>query len=115
MADDHSYGASGKKKIWTFVWLNVLAIGGTLALFYAILYADFTTGAFESTWHWLTNHQVILALAASSPFVAALLVGRASSAKAKRKRLAETKLRAEQEAAAARAKRAADRSDSKIT
>lgn len=109
MTEDHSFTASRRKKAWTFIWLNVLAIAGTLALFFGVLYADFSSGFFATSWTWLTNHQVILVLAAASPFVAALLVGRASSAKAKRKRLAEARLRADQEASEARARRAAER------
>lgn len=109
MTEDHSFTASRGKKAWTFIWLNVISIAGTLLLFFAVLYADFSSGFFATAWEWLSNHQVILVLAAASPFVAALLVGRASSAKAKRKRLAEARLRADQEASEARARRAEER------
>lgn len=93
------------KKVWNFIWLNVLAVGAMLALFYGVLYGDFLTGAFTSAWQWLSRHQVIMALAASTPFFAALLVGRASAQKAKRKRLAQARLQMEQEAAEARRRR----------
>jgi len=107
MAKQKRYGFQDarSKKIWNFVWLNVLSIGAMLLLFFAILYGDFTTGAFRATWNWFSNHQVLMALAASTPFFAALLVGRASSAKAKRKRLAEAKRQAAADAARARADR----------
>jgi hypothetical protein len=98
------------KKVWNFVWLNVIGVGAMLALFFGVLHADFLTGAFAATWSWFSDHQVMMALAASTPFFAALLVGRASAAKAKRKRLAEARRKAEQEAAAARVDREARRS-----
>jgi hypothetical protein len=94
------------KKVWNFVWLNVLAVGATLLLFFLILYGDATTRVFASTWDWFSDHQVLMALAASTPFFAALLVGRASAAKAKRKRLAEARRLADEEAARAREARA---------
>jgi len=97
------------KKVWNFVWLNVVSIGAMLGLFFAILYGDASTGAFAAVWAWFSDHQVAMALVASTPFFAALLVGRASSAKAKRKRLAEAKHRADDEAARARAERQARR------
>ena len=82
----YEHAAPVRKKIWNFVWLNALSIGAMLALFYAVLYGDFLTGSFRAAWEWLARHPVILALTASAPFFAALLVGRASSARAKRKR-----------------------------
>ncbi|RMH41896.1 MAG: hypothetical protein D6689_09810 [Deltaproteobacteria bacterium] len=94
------------KKVWNFVWLNLVAIGAMLALFFAVLHADAATGWFRATWRWFSDHEVLMALAASTPFFAALLVGRASAAKARRKRLAEARRKAEAEAARARAERA---------
>lgn len=82
------------RKIWNFVWLNVVAVGAMLALFYGVLYGDFLTGAFAASWRWLSRHQVIMALAASAPFFAALLVGRASAQRAKRRRAAEAAAKA---------------------
>jgi hypothetical protein len=97
------------KKVWNFVWLNVIGVAAMLALFFLILYGDFATGWFAATWDWFSDHQVLMALAASTPFFAALLVGRASSAKAKRKRLAEAKRLAQDEAERAREAREARR------
>jgi MFS family permease len=99
---DWSFGDPRRKKLFNFIWLNVLSIAAMLAIFFAVLYGDFLTGAFAASWRWLSNHQVVLVLAASTPFFAALLVGRASSRKAKRKRLAEARRVADEEAAAAR-------------
>ena len=83
---EYEHTAPIRKKVWSFIWLNALAVGAMLALFYAVLYGDFLTGSFRATWEWLARHPAILALTASTPFFAALLVGRASSARAKRKR-----------------------------
>lgn len=101
----YSFGDAKAKKIWNFVWLNALSIGAMLALFYAILYGDFLTGAFAAAWRWLSRHQVVMALAASTPFFAALLVGRASAQKARRKRLAAARLEQDRVAAEHRARR----------
>jgi len=111
MTEDKQYGFqdSRRKKVWNFVWLNVIGVGAMLGLFFAILYGDFLSGAFTAAWSWFSDHQVIMALAASTPFFAALLVGRASSAKAKRKRMAEAKAKAAEEAARARQEREARR------
>jgi hypothetical protein len=106
---EYSFRDARRKKVWNFVWLNTLSVGAMLLLFYGVLYGDFLTGAFSATWRWLSRHQVVMALAASTPFFAALLVGRASSQKAKRKRLAAARLKAEQEAAEARMRREAAR------
>jgi hypothetical protein len=103
--EKYSFGDAKPKKVWNFVWLNVVAVGAVLLLFYGVLYGDFLTRAFAASWRWLSRHQVIMVLAASTPFFAALLVGRASAQKAKRKRLAEAKRRADEEAAAARRRR----------
>jgi len=112
MAKSKQYGFedAAPKKVWNFVWLNVLSIAGMLLIFFLILYGDFTTGAFASTWDWFSDHQVLMVFAASTPFFAAFLVGRASSAKAKRKRLREAKLKADQEATRARQARESRRS-----
>jgi hypothetical protein len=111
MADPQKYSYEDRtpRKVWNFVWLNVLGVGLMLLLFFAVLYGDFLTGAFAAAWDWFSDHQVLMVLAASTPFFAALLVGRASAAKAKRKRLAEAKRAAEAEAAAARRKREEER------
>ena len=93
MAKQYSFDASRTKKLWTFVWLNVLAVGGTVALFVLVLELDALTVVFASSWRWLSRHEVILVLAASMPFFAALLVGRASSQKAKRRREREARER----------------------
>jgi len=98
VADDRTSSHDPRRrKLWNFVWLNLMAIGGMLVIFYVVLYGDFLTGGFAGAWRWLSRHQVILVLAASAPFFAALLVGRASSAKAKRKRLAEARRRARED------------------
>jgi hypothetical protein len=97
------------RKIWNFVWLNLLGVGAMLALFFGVLYGDFLTDGFAAAWAWFSDHQVIMALAASTPFFAALLVGRASAAKARRKRLAEATRKAAEEAAEARRVREARR------
>ncbi len=111
MAKPKQYGFEDAtpKKVWNFVWLNVLSIAGMLILFFLILYGDFLTSAFASSWSWFSDHQVLMVLAASTPFFAAFLVGRASSARAKRKRLAEAKHKAALEAARAREAREAKR------
>jgi hypothetical protein len=57
-----------------------------LAIFYLVLYGDFLTGGFTAVWRWLARHEGLLALAASTPFFAAMLVGRASAKKARRRR-----------------------------
>ena len=111
MSKQYAFSDSAKKKVWNFVWLNALSVGAMLALFYLVLVGDFLTGSFLAAWHWLSGHQVIMALAASTPFFAALLVGRASSQKAKRKRLAQAQVRADQEAAEARRKREEQRQE----
>lgn len=80
-----------RKKIFNFIWINFLSVAGMLGLFFLVLYGDFLTNTFEAVWVWFWNHQVIMALTAAMPFFAAMLVGRASSAKAKRKRLMEEK------------------------
>lgn len=80
------------KKLWTFLWLNALAVGATVGLFYAVLHADFLTGAAEVCWRWLRRHQVIMVLLASAPLFAAFLVGRASVQRAKRRRLSPGEL-----------------------
>ena len=95
--DDHR-----AKKLWNFVWLNLIAIVAMLGLFALVLYGDFMSDTFAATWRWFSDHEVVMALAASTPFFAALLVGRASSAKAKRKRLAAARAKAAAEAKAAR-------------
>lgn len=105
----YSFDDAKHRKLWNFVWLNVIGVGAMLVLFFAVLYGDFMSEAFAATWSWFSDHQVVMALAASTPFFAALLVGRASSAKAKRKRLAEAHHKAAAEAAAARAAREARR------
>lgn len=104
MAKSKKYGFedAAAKKVWNFVWLNVISIGAMLIIFFLVLYGDFTTGVFASTWSWFSDHQVLMVLAASTPFFAAFLVGRASSARAKRRRLAEAKHKAALEAARAR-------------
>lgn len=106
---EYSFRDARRKKIWNFIWLNALSVGAMLLLFYGVLYGDFLTGGFGATWRWLSRHQVVMALAASTPFFAALLVGRASSQKAKRKRLAQARLDAEKEVAVARQRREEDR------
>jgi hypothetical protein len=75
------------KNVWTFVWLNLLALAGTAALFILVLELDSITVVFQASWRWLSRHEVITAIAASTPFFAALLVGRASAQRARRKRL----------------------------
>jgi hypothetical protein len=87
------------RNVWNFVWLNVLAVLGTVLLFGLILELDSLTVVFAVAWKWLSNHQVIMALAASTPFFAALLVGRASSQKAKRRREREAREALEKERA----------------
>jgi hypothetical protein len=99
MSKEYSFGDARTKKVWNFVWLNVLAIGGTLALFYLILELDSLTVVFTAAWRWLSRHQVIMALAASTPFFAALLVGRASAKKARRRREREARETLERERA----------------
>lgn len=79
------------KNVWTFIWLNVLALAGCALLFVLILELDSLTVVFAGAWKWLSNHQVIMALAASTPFFAALLVGRASAQKARRRREREAR------------------------
>jgi len=108
---EYRYRDATSKKVWNFVWLNLVAIAGMLALFFVVLYGDGLTGVFTATWRWFSDHQVLMALAASTPFFAALLVGRASSARAKRKRLAQARQDATRDAAQARARRVAGRSD----
>ncbi len=103
---EYSYQDSRRKKLVTFIWLNVISVGAMLAIFFGVLYGDFLTGAFATSWRWLSRHKVVMVLAASTPFFAALLVGRASAAKAKRKRLAEARRRAEEELAEEKKRRA---------
>ena len=91
MAKEYSFDASRTRKVWTFVWLNVLALAGTALLFVLVLELDALTVVFASTWRWLSRHEVILVLAASMPFFAALLVGRASAQKARRRRQREAR------------------------
>lgn len=86
-----SVRATRAKKLWDFAWINLLAVGGALALFFAVLYGDASTGVFAAVWAWFSDHQALMALTAATPFFAALLVGRASAAKAKRRRLAEAR------------------------
>jgi hypothetical protein len=74
------------KNVWTFVWLNLLALAGTAVLFILVLELDSITVVFQGAWRWLSRHEVITALAASTPFFAALLVGRASAQRARRRR-----------------------------
>lgn len=105
-ASNYSFSSTKSKKAWNFFWLNALSILAMLALFYLILYGDFLTSSFRATWTWLQKHPVLLALAASTPFFASLLVGRASSKRAKQKRLAAAKARADEEIAQARERRA---------
>ena len=93
------------KNVWNFIWLNVLALAGCALLFVAILELDSLTGFFQVAWKWLSNHQVIMVLAASTPFFAALLVGRASAQKAKRRREREAREALEREKAEREARR----------
>ena len=104
---EYSFADARRKKVFNFIWLNVLSIGAMLILFGLVLYGDFATDFFQGAWRWLSKHQVVMVLAASTPFFAALLVGRASAKKAKRRRMAEAKKRAEEEAAEARKRREA--------
>ena len=71
--------ATTRAKVWSFVWLNALAVAAMLGIFFFVLYGDFMTDAFAAVWSWLARHLVITALAAASPFFAAILVGRASA------------------------------------
>jgi uncharacterized membrane protein len=104
---EYSFADTRRKKVFNFLWLNILSFAAVVLIFVLVLYGDFTTGFFASAWRWLSNHQVVMVLAASTPFFAALLVGRASAKKAKRRRMAEAKKRAEEEAAEARKRREA--------
>ncbi len=101
----YSFSDPRAKKAWNFIWLNLLAVGAMLGIFYAVLYGDFLTGVFVSAWEWLAARPLLMALCASLPFFAALLVGRASSAKAKRKRRLEAERRAREEIEEARRRR----------
>src|SRR5262245_30465866 len=62
---NYSYSDPRRRKVWNFVWLNVLSVGAMLLLFYGVLYGDFLTNAFATSWRWLSRHQVVMALAAS--------------------------------------------------
>jgi hypothetical protein len=110
--DDYSFDHATPRKVWNFVWLNILGVALMLALFFAVLYGDFLTAGFAAAWRWFSSHQVLMVLAASTPFFAALLVGRASAAKAKRKRLAEACRQADADAGEARRRRQEERARS---
>jgi len=104
----HSAADKPRMRVGYLVWANLLGIGGAIALFYGILYADFLSSGFRATLRFFERHEVLMALAASMPIFATLLVGmgyaRRGIAKKRARETAEREVaqKAEAEARAAR-------------
>jgi hypothetical protein len=104
----HSVSDKPKMRIGWLIWANLLGVGGAVALFFGILYADFLSGGFRATLSFFERHEVLMALTASAPFFATILVGmgyaKRGIAKKRARIAAETAAaqRAEAEARAAR-------------
>ena len=71
----HSASDKPKMRVGYLIWANLAGVGGAIGLFYAILYADFLSAAFGGTLRFFERHEVLMALAASMPFFATILVG----------------------------------------
>src|SRR5262245_39406744 len=89
-----------RSRATTFIIANLVAIGGMLAIFYLVMFGEFLNRPFHGTLNWFLRHETLMVLAASTPFFASLLVGWASSKKARRRRELEAQLALEAEARA---------------